>query len=196
MFFLRGFKASRDIEAAFEQFIDDMQKQAANPKPAPPSPEQLKAQAETAKQQNENKRMQAQALIDQQTAKDEAAAAAAKHQMEMEKLGAEERIAQVHLKLEMQKALIAGVAEVHSAQLDAAGREHAAKLDQEAADQKQEHALAAIRAKPKPGNGASKGTKAKTSDESPIPGARKAPDGNHYLPDPHRPGKYLQISIH
>jgi hypothetical protein len=24
-------------------------------------------------------------------------------------------------------------------------------------------------------------------------GARQAPDGNHYLPDPHRPGKYLQV---
>lgn len=30
-------------------------------------------------------------------------------------------------------------------------------------------------------------------EQPPIPGARKAPDGFHYLPDPHRPGKYLQI---
>jgi hypothetical protein len=27
----------------------------------------------------------------------------------------------------------------------------------------------------------------------PIPGARLAPDGHHYLPDPHRPGKYLRV---
>lgn len=30
-------------------------------------------------------------------------------------------------------------------------------------------------------------------DQPPIPGARKAPDGFHYLPDPHRVGKYLRI---
>jgi hypothetical protein len=24
-------------------------------------------------------------------------------------------------------------------------------------------------------------------------GARQAPDGNHYLPDPSRPGKYLRV---
>ncbi len=66
MFFLRGFKASRDIESAFEQFVDDMTKEAANPKPKPPSPEQIKAQAEMAAQAAETKRMQDQAIIDKQ----------------------------------------------------------------------------------------------------------------------------------
>jgi hypothetical protein len=27
----------------------------------------------------------------------------------------------------------------------------------------------------------------------PLPGLRQATDGNHYLPDPHRPGKYLML---
>ena len=27
----------------------------------------------------------------------------------------------------------------------------------------------------------------------PVPGARKAPDGQHYLPDPNRPGKFLRV---
>jgi chaperonin GroES len=28
----------------------------------------------------------------------------------------------------------------------------------------------------------------------PMPGARMAPDGNHYVPDPNRPGKYLKLN--
>ncbi len=31
---------------------------------------------------------------------------------------------------------------------------------------------------------------------SSIPGARKARDGHHYLPDPQRPGKYLMVVRH
>lgn len=64
MFFLRGFKASRDIESAFEQFVDDMTKDAANPKPKPPSPEEIKAKAEMAAQQAEAARVDQQAKID------------------------------------------------------------------------------------------------------------------------------------
>lgn len=30
-------------------------------------------------------------------------------------------------------------------------------------------------------------------NEPPVPGARRAPDGNWYVPDPNRPGKYLQV---
>jgi hypothetical protein len=29
---------------------------------------------------------------------------------------------------------------------------------------------------------------------SPVPGARLAPDGRHYVPDPRRPGKYLMVA--
>ena len=29
----------------------------------------------------------------------------------------------------------------------------------------------------------------------PVPGARKADDGNWYVPDPKRPGKYLKVSM-
>ena len=31
---------------------------------------------------------------------------------------------------------------------------------------------------------------------SSIPGARKAKDGNHYVADPHRPGKFLMVVHH
>ena len=32
------------------------------------------------------------------------------------------------------------------------------------------------------------------SQRSPVPGARQAPDGNWYVPDPNRPGKYLRVN--
>ena len=35
----------------------------------------------------------------------------------------------------------------------------------------------------------------KRSESAPINGARKAPDGNWYLPDPNRKGKYLQVEV-
>lgn len=31
------------------------------------------------------------------------------------------------------------------------------------------------------------------ADVPPVPGARKAPDGNYYVPDPNRPGKYMMV---
>lgn len=66
MFFLRGFKASRDIESAFEQFVDDMTKEAANPKPKPPSPEQQKLELEKAQAQLDAQRSQMEMQLKQQ----------------------------------------------------------------------------------------------------------------------------------
>jgi hypothetical protein len=34
---------------------------------------------------------------------------------------------------------------------------------------------------------------AKSADTPPVPGAKKAPDGNWYVPDPKRPGKFLRV---
>jgi hypothetical protein len=36
-------------------------------------------------------------------------------------------------------------------------------------------------------------TTGKTVAAPPVPGAKQAPDGNFYVPDPNRPGKYLQV---
>jgi uncharacterized membrane protein YgcG len=41
--------------------------------------------------------------------------------------------------------------------------------------------------------GGSSGGGGQSSDAPPAPGARKAPDGNWYVPDPARPGKYLRV---
>jgi len=43
-----------------------------------------------------------------------------------------------------------------------------------------------------PGSGAAPAQQGQTS-QPPMNGARQAPDGKWYLPDPNRPGKYLQV---
>jgi hypothetical protein len=147
MFFLRGFKASRDIESAFEQFVDDMTKEAANPKPKPPSPEQLKAQAEMQKQQNENQRMLAQAKMDQQTAAQEASLRQQEFQQRMDEMKLQEQIAaaqhirdmeMLNAKAELDKrnAIIDGIATAHEAGLDHVAREHQHELTLDAASAK------------------------------------------------------------
>lgn len=148
MFFLRGFKASRDIEAAFEQFVDDMTKEAANPKPKPPSPEQIKAQAEMQKQQMENQRVAAQAQIDQQTAQAQFALDQQKAQMELEREQMKLQLERERLDMERQKmgmqiaheqqiAQIKGAAAQRDAQID----QHAAGLDVAAMERKHEMGL-------------------------------------------------------
>lgn len=162
MFFLRGFKASRDIESAFEQFIDDMTKEAANPKPAPPSPEQIKAQAEMQKQQAENQRMAAQAQIDQQNQQAEMAAAQQKMQMDMQlaeqegqlKLQAlqadmafkereyalKERAMLLDIQAKERAAQISAASAEHSASVKAASTEHSASVAKDIAETKAKQA--------------------------------------------------------
>ena len=156
MFFLRGFKASRDIEAAFGQFVDDMTKEAANPKPKPPSPEQQKAEAELQKQQMENQRIAAQAKIDQMQAQQDFAIEQQKAQMELQAQQAELQLERERLDMERQKmamqlqheqqiAAIKGAAAERDARID----QHAAGLDVAAMECKHELGLETMAAKAK-----------------------------------------------
>ncbi len=164
MFFLRGFKASRDIESAFEQFIDDMTRDAAKPKPPPPpTPDQIKAQMMQQQQENENKRMEAQAMMDQQNFEREQQAkqddaqleqqrAAAEFQLEQQKSAAElqtmrEKMAMEREQMEMQLAFeerkleLQERAQAHSASVKAASAEHSAAMKAKT-DQKRANAPA------------------------------------------------------
>jgi len=166
MFFLRGFKASRDIESAFEQFIDDMTRDAAKPKPPPPpTPDQIKAEMMREQQANENKRMEAQALIDKQKADQDMAMKqqefqldrekqAAELQMEREKMdierqkmqmqfeheermmGLKERDAALQSQLNERTAMIKAEAEEHSADVKAESIEHSAEMQAKVAEKK------------------------------------------------------------
>lgn len=154
MFFLRGFKASRDIEAAFEQFIDDQTKEASKPKPPPPpSPEQVKAQAEQQRtaaelqmsQQQFQQEMQAKAAdfqMEQQRLQAEMAMEREKWELEkqqmQEKLAFEREKAMLTLTTQQQSAAVKAESEQHSAQLRAEGEERSAAIQADAMDRQSE----------------------------------------------------------
>jgi len=151
MFFLRGFKASRDIESAFEQFIDDMTRDAAKPKPPPPpTPDQIKAEMMKEQQANENKRMEAQAQMDQanfereQQAKQMDAQLAQQQAQQQFELEQQKQVAEIQAmadkqaiereKMEMQlafeerKLALQERAAEHAATVKAASTEHSAAM--------------------------------------------------------------------
>jgi hypothetical protein len=159
MFFLRGFKASRDIESAFEQFIDDMTRDAAKPKPPPPpTPDQIKAQMMQQQQENENKRMAAQAQMDQanfdreQQAKQadmqmqqqqaaqqfelEQQKTAADLQAQREKMEFDRQRMEMELAFEERKLALQERAAQHAAAVKAASAEHSAAMQAKVAEKK------------------------------------------------------------
>lgn len=166
MFFLRGFKASRDIEAAFEQFIDDMTKEAAKPKPPPPpTPEQQKMQMEQQKQDGENKRLAAQAMIDDKNAAQDRQAAQEKSQQEaalgqqeadlkIKAMQAENAFKEREYALKEKAMLLDIAAKERAAELSAASAEHAAGI--KAASLEHGAAIAAKAVKEKPANGSAR----------------------------------------
>jgi hypothetical protein len=151
MFFLRGFKASRDIESAFEQFIDDMTRDSAKPKPPPPpTPDQIKAEMMKEQQANENKRMEAQAAMDQKNFENEQAAKAADFQIEQkraaddfaleqqkqaaelqamrEKMALDRERMEMEIAFEERKLVLQERAQQHAASVKAASAEHSASM--------------------------------------------------------------------
>jgi hypothetical protein len=159
MFFLRGFKASRDIESAFEQFIDDMTRDAAKPKPPPPpTPDQIKAEMMKEQQANENKRREAQAMMDQKNFENEQVAKANDARIEQERSAAEfaleqqRQIAEIkamadkqaierermemELAFEERKLALQERAAQHAAAVKAASAEHSAAMQAKTAEKK------------------------------------------------------------
>jgi hypothetical protein len=133
MFFLRGFKASRDIESAFEQFIDDVTKAAANPQPKPPSPEEIKANAEMAKQKAETERMMLDAKLKTEEGQRQAAADQAKFTMEQQRQEMEFMHAQRMLQLKEREAMLKIGVTQQQAQIDAESQERQAAIDERGA---------------------------------------------------------------
>ncbi len=89
LFGVRGFAASRDLETAFEQMIDKMQKAAANPPPKPPSPEEIKANSEKAMADAKLQQMNVQMQADKQRNDMQLQADAQKHANDLEKMRSE-----------------------------------------------------------------------------------------------------------
>ena len=167
LYFLRGFRAGRDLEGMFEQFIDDLQVKAKNPAPKPPSPEQIKAQAEQQKQQSETQRMQMQAQIDSQKGQQDMELANQKAEIDIARERAKLEIERERMELERQKMQMeiqamqmkAGVeaqslamkadADRETATIDAEAREREAELSGESREREHEIGLEVMEQKRK-----------------------------------------------
>ncbi len=156
LFGVRGFRAGRELETAFEETIAKLEQQAAQPKEAKPSPEEMKAQVEMQKMQMEmqarEQELQAEA---QRTAADRQMQAEQQamemeykreeHRMKMEEMVRKSQIEVAKFDLDMQK-MRAGVAldqqkrqdqaamQDRQAQLDAQKQYQQAAMDQQSLD--------------------------------------------------------------
>jgi hypothetical protein len=136
LFGVRGFSASRDLESAFEQMIDELQKKAKNPTPPPPSPEQIKAESEKAKMAMEQQQAAAQFQSDQAMRKMDMDALQQKHAMDLEKMRAElemkreeMNIKREELAMRQQELAMDAQAAQQKAALDAQSMDRKASLD-------------------------------------------------------------------
>lgn len=109
MFGVRAFKGGREMEAAFQKFVDQM----SQPKPDKPDPEQMKIQAEA---QQKQMQMQADMQIEQ-------AKLAAQMQADRAKMDAEMQIEQARMQMQ---------AQVDINRQRAEAEQHAMKIRQEA----------------------------------------------------------------
>jgi hypothetical protein len=104
LFAVRGFGASRELETAFEVFLDKMQERAANPPPKPPSPEQMKAESEKAKIEADRQTQERQAQHETQKLQAELDMAREKHAMDMQRMQMELQVMEKKLELMAQEA--------------------------------------------------------------------------------------------
>lgn len=144
LFGVRGFRAGRELESAFEETIDLLEKEASQPKEPPPSPEEIKAKAEAEKMQMEAqfRQQEMQAEAQRQQAEDQRQAQLnqmdldfkrQEHQMRMEELVRKTQIDLLKHHQEMEK-LQAGVAmEGQKLQIQAEGMERKAAYEERAA---------------------------------------------------------------
>lgn len=99
LFAVRGFGASRELETAFEIFLDRMQEKAANPPPKQPSPDEIKAQSEKAKMEADAAAAQRQQEFEMAKMQLEMQLQREKHQLDMEKMQMELQVMQQKLQL-------------------------------------------------------------------------------------------------
>lgn len=103
LFAFRRFGAGRDVEAVWEQAIDQLTQLSKNPPPQPPSPEEIKAQSEKAKAEMAMQAAQQKAALDQQKGQQDLELAQQKAQIELMKAQAQLQIDQQKLQLERER---------------------------------------------------------------------------------------------
>lgn len=144
LFGVRGFRAGRELETAFEETITKMEEKAKQPKQPQPSPEEIKAKTEQQKLQMEmqmrQQEMQFEMAQKQEEAKRDAELKAMEmefkrqeHQMKMEELVRKSQIDLMKYNLELEK-MQAGVAlDQQKAQIQAQSMEQKAAFEERAA---------------------------------------------------------------
>ena len=205
---VRKFRTGRDLESSIDEFAEKMEKIAtanAGAMGGHQSPEMLKGQAEAAKANAEITNAKIDAAAQQANDQREQQLAAQKHQWEMEKLAAEQNMARERHAFEMQKlahermthAQTTGMPVPTMATANAQGQmDNVTKLADAAA---MIHRAARTKKRVIYGPDRRPIGVEPIPDEDvhpTVPGARKAKDGNFYVPDGARPGKYLQVVNH
>jgi hypothetical protein len=201
---VRKFRTGRDLESAIDEYADKAEKlaqsSAAN-MAGHPNPEAAKGAADAARAQAEI----AKAKIDQQSqmANDQRdqTIAAQNHQADMEKLQLEMTMMRERHAFDMQK--LAAERMQHASEMgmpaptmqtaSAQGYQDNVRSLADAADKI--HRAARTKKRVVYGvNGRPTGVEPVPEDSIPgIPGSRQAPDGNHYVPNPSLPGKYMKV---
>lgn len=109
LFGVRGFKAGRELEGAFEDAVDkmDQKARAIESAPPPPNPEQMKAQAEAERTKIDAQVAQAEAQAKMQALQLEAQIAAQEHQFKMQEMQIGHAIAmqELHAKVAAAQAM-------------------------------------------------------------------------------------------
>lgn len=138
LFAFRRFRVGRDVEGAWEQFVDQATQKAKNPGPPKPSPEEIKAQAEIEKQKMEGQRQQEQAQIDREKAAMEMQAEQQKQAMELQKMQAELQMQREEMALMREKMQMELAGAQQKAAIDAQSMQNKAAIEAESMERQAE----------------------------------------------------------
>lgn len=99
LFAVRGFGASRELETAFEVFLDRMTEKAANPPPPKPTPDEIKAKAEQQKMEAEAAQEEKRQAFELKKMEVEIELERQKHALDMERMQMELRVMEQKMQL-------------------------------------------------------------------------------------------------
>lgn len=190
-------KAKLDAEKAERE-------QASGQPPKPPTPQQQAMMAQQAKQQQMAEQAAAAEMQLKQAETEEALAKAEKAKAEAEEARSKAQVAEIEFLLKKAALAQSHMGELrnilsHEQEIEGItqGRQHAqdrheVDMHRQGADEARQAAAAMAPEDAETGAG-EPDFEGSEDAGPPIDGAQLAPDGNHYLPDPSRPGKYLRV---
>jgi hypothetical protein len=147
LFGVRGFRAGRELETAFEETLDALEREAKQPKHPQPSPEEIKAQAEQKKLEMEMQfrqqemefeaaQKQAEAQRNSELQQMELQFKREEHQMKMQELVRKSQIDLMKYQLDLEKMQAGVVADGQKAQIQADADERKSAYEMANAERK------------------------------------------------------------